>query len=185
MRARRWMAVAAGVGLVALFVPLTVAANLRGAGPASVSFLATGNHGVRVNGHSQTLWVSDNGHVITVMVPIKSLKTGVGLRDHHMADKYLQAAHYPDIRLDVPWAVVKRPPPGGTVSADAMGMLHLHGQTKPLYFHYTAQDQGGVTVVNGSFQVDIRQFGVQQPHFLGVWVNPVVNAQARFEVMAQ
>jgi hypothetical protein len=185
MRARWWAQVGAvaGVGLAALFVPITVAASLRSAGPAAVSFLATGNHGVRVHGRGQTLWVSDDGHLISVMVPIASLKTGVGLRDHHMRDKYLQATRYPDVRLDVPWDVVRRPPPGGVVSADAVGMLHLHGQTRALPFHYTAQDQGGVIVVAGRFQLDIREFGIQQPHFLGVWVTPVVNAQVRFEVM--
>jgi polyisoprenoid-binding protein YceI len=182
MRFRTRVVVAAVAGLAAL-APLTVDAALRSTGAAAVQFLATGNHGVRVLGRSNTLWVSDNGHMISVQVPLASLHTGVGLRDSHMRNKYLQASQYPAIRLDVPWAVVRRPPPGGTVSAEAMGMLHLHGQTRTARFHYTAQERDGVIAVVGTFRVDIREFGIQQPHFLGVWVNPFVDAEARFQLI--
>jgi hypothetical protein len=79
--------------------------------------------------------------------------------------------------------VVRRPPPGGTISADAMGMLHLHGQTRTARFHYTAQEHDGVIAVVGTFHVDIREFGIQPPHFLGIRVNPIVDAEARFQVI--
>jgi hypothetical protein len=181
---RRWLGLgaAAVAGIAAILVPVAVGASLRGRGTPAVQFRATGNRGLKVTGRSPTLWVSDNGHVISVMVPLASLRTGVGLRDTHMRNKFLQTAQYPDIRLDVPWAVVRRPPPGGTVTAEASGLLHLHGRTRPLPFRYTARDEGTVTTVVGTFRLDIRDYGIQQPHFLGIRLTPLVDAEARFQV---
>jgi polyisoprenoid-binding protein YceI len=116
------------------------------------------------------------------MVPVGSLHTGVGLRDKHLRDRYLHASRYPAIRLDVPWAGVRRPPPGGSVVAEADGTLYLHGQARPLRFRYTAREAEGVVSVDGSFRIDIRDFGVEPPSFLGIHVYPQVDAEARFQV---
>lgn len=36
-----------------------------------------------------------------IKVPVKSLKSGISLRDDHMAEKYLEASKYPDITLKI------------------------------------------------------------------------------------
>jgi polyisoprenoid-binding protein YceI len=170
------------LGLVAATVPFDVDAALRRAGQAQIRFVATGNRGVRVVGRSNSLWVSDTPQLITVMVPLASLRTGTGLRDKHMRDRYLHVARHPDIRLDVPWAKVQRPPTGGTVAAEAEGTLHLHGQTRLVRFRYTARDDGGTIAVTGAFRVDLRDFDVEVPRFLGIHLHPLVDATASFQV---
>ena len=175
-------AVAVVVGVATLVVPLTVDAGLFRTGEARARFLAVGNRGVRVVGRTSTLWVSDNGKVITVMVPLASLRTGIGLRDRHLRDKYLHASRYPDIRLDVPWSAVRRPPAGDTVAAEAVGLLHLHGRARPVPFTYVAHDEGGAIAVEGKLRLDLRDFGVEVPGFLGIRLHPQVDAVARFRV---
>jgi hypothetical protein len=168
--------------VAALRVPFSVAAALQRRGEAAVQFIADGNRGVRVVGRTSTLWVSDNGSVITVMVPLGSLRTGIALRDRHMRDRYLYVARYPTIRLDVPWAAVRRPPEGGSVSAEAEGTLSLHGRSRPVRFTYTARADGGALAVEGGFRIDLRDFGVQLPSFVGIRLHPWVSAHARFRV---
>jgi hypothetical protein len=179
---RLWRSAWLPVTLTALALPFVAQAALVRTGDAEVHFVATGPAGLRINGKSYDLQVSDSGAVLRLTIPLAGLKTGIDLRDRHLREKYLHVGQYPNAVLEVQRAAIKQPPAGGSVTAEADGSLTLHGQTKPVRFKYTAQHEGGRIKVEGGLRIDIRNFGVPEPNYLGLKVKPEVDAGARFYV---
>ena len=61
------------------------------------------------------------------------------------------------------------------------GLLTLHGQTRNVEFHYTAELVGGTYSVNGDAQINIEDFGMRMPSYLGVTVRPLVSISTAFQ----
>ena len=166
--------------LFALLMPFAADAKLAASGSASVSFAATGPAGMRIVGSSSDLSVADDAQNITVTVPLGNLKTGVDLRDQHMRDKYLEVPKYPNAELVVAKSAIKIPAPGGDSSGDAHGTMKLHGKTKDVSFHYVARKDGGAMKVGGTVRIDMRDYGISVPSYLGVTVKPEVDVEVKF-----
>jgi hypothetical protein len=170
------------ISLIALALPVVAQAALVRTGDAEIHFVATGPAGLRIAGKSYDLQVSDSGPAVRLTIPLAGLKTGIELRDRHLKEKYLHVGQYPNAVLEVQRAAIKAPPAGGSVTAEADGSLTLHGQTKPVRFKYTAQHEGGRIKVEGGLRIDVRNFGIPEPNYLGLKVKPEVDAGARFFV---
>ena len=176
---RAWRAL---VAIAALMSPIVAHAMLARTGDAAAHFTATGPGGLRILGKTGELQVADSGSTLKVTVPAASLRTGIDLRDRHLREKYLQAAQYPNIQLEAQRSALKQPPAGGSVTAEADGTLSMHGKSKTVRFKYTAQHEGGRIKVEGALRIDIRDFGIEVPSYLGLKVKPEVDAGARFYV---
>ncbi len=155
-------------------------AQLSAAGTPEVRFVAVGPVGMKIEGKTSDLKVVDSGKAITVDVPLSHLQTGIGLRDRHMRDKYLQVDKYPDAKLTVQRSALRLPADGATLDADASGKFTLHGHTKDVTFHYSAHRTGASYSVSGRVHVDMRDYGVEVPSYLGVTVKPGVAVNVRF-----
>jgi polyisoprenoid-binding protein YceI len=66
------------------------------------------------------------------------------------------------------------------VSAEARGTMKIHGKTKTVPIRYSAKKNGAVIQVMGSLRLDIRDFGIEVPSFLGVTVKPEVDIAVTF-----
>ena len=82
-------------------VPLLVAAT-RLTGEPAAGFHGRGPGGFGVDGKTHQLRIEDDGTTLKITVPLAGLQTGIGLRDKHMREKYLQVDKYPDAVLEVP-----------------------------------------------------------------------------------
>jgi polyisoprenoid-binding protein YceI len=160
--------------------PLAADAALSRAGDASIEFVAVGPAGLKIKGTTHDLTVVDQGADVTVKVPLGGLKTGISLRDNHMREKYLQVEKFPNAELTVPRASIKMPS-GGSVSADGQGTLSLHGQKKPVSFHYDAKKNGSVIHVIGTVHLNMNAFGIEVPSYAGVTVKPDVDVNVEFD----
>lgn len=166
--------------LFALFAPLVADAKLASSGSSSVTFAATGPAGMRIVGTTSDLTVADDAQNVTVTVPLANLKTGIDLRDRHMREKYLEIGKYPNAELVVAKSAIRMPPAGGDSSGDASGTMKLHGKTKAVSFHYIARKDGGAMKVGGTVRVDIRDYGIDVPSYMGVTVKPEVDVEVKF-----
>ena len=168
----------------ALFIAVTTSvvadAKLTRTGPARVAFHADGPAGMKIVGTTSELDVDDRGAEMVIKVPLRNLTTGIALRDHHMRDKYLQVATYPDAVLTVPRSAVRFPAAKGTSSGDATGAMAIHGRTKNVRFHYTIADAGGSYRVAGTTHLNIRDFGIAVPSYLGITVKPDIDVEVEF-----
>ena len=66
-----------------------------------IGFAASGPAGLKIEGSTKELTVTEADGNVVVDVPLASLATGIALRDQHMKDKYLEVSKYPLATLTV------------------------------------------------------------------------------------
>jgi polyisoprenoid-binding protein YceI len=165
------------VALVCAALPSAAAAPLR-LTQSEVTFLAHGSLGMRVEGKTGDLSAVEAPEGLEFQVQLATLHTGIDLRDRHMREEYLQVQQYPTARLRIPRSSVPKPGPSdGTVK----GELTLHGRTHPVDVLYHLKAASGYDVA-ASMQVDMRDFGIPEPKYMGVSVKPQVEISVDFHV---
>lgn len=176
------------VGAGILFASIAVFAASRGGsvfskhGACHVSFTASGPGGVRIEGQTEELEVRDQGETFAVVVPLRNLSTGISLRDRHMKEKYLETDKYPTAELKVARGELKVPAPGGSEEGSANGLLNLHGTEKKVPVKYRASESSGLYTVVASLHVNMGEFGIATPSFMGATVRPDVDVKASFHL---
>ena len=166
--------------LLASTVAITADAAFTRTGTPQVAFHASGPAGMRIVGTTNELDVAEGGGKITITVPLRNLTTGIQLRDHHMRDKYLQIGSYPNAVLTVDRGAIRIPPADGSVSGDATGSMAIHGRSKNVSFHYTVAKVGSQLRVAGTSKLDIRDYGIDVPSYLGITVKPDIDVEVQF-----
>jgi polyisoprenoid-binding protein YceI len=163
-----------------LSVALVADAKLARTGTPSVLFRASGPAGMKIQGTTSDLDVDDQGAKIVIKVPLKNLTTGIALRDDHMRNKYLQVGTYPNAELTVDRSTLRLPTGDGNTSGDASGTMAIHGKTKNVTFHYTVAKSAGTLHVGGTTKLDIKDYGIDVPSYLGVTVKPDIDVEVQF-----
>jgi polyisoprenoid-binding protein YceI len=167
--------------LAASTISLAASAKLVDAGDVDVRFLAKGPAGMRINGEGGGLKAHEKGGKLTITVPVDNLKTGIRLRDRHLK-KYLHAGDHPKATLVVERSSLKFPANDKTVSSKGKGDFTLNDQTKKLSFQYKALRTGSDYHVQALATVDIRDYGIEVPCYLGVCVDPNVKIKVKFKL---
>jgi polyisoprenoid-binding protein YceI len=114
-----------------------------------------------------------------VAVDLRTLETGIGLRNEHMRNEYLevgkgegyQAAVLSDVDL-------------GDVAADTIrgktrftGTLLLHGVKKPVAGQAEVRREGSAVRVDAAFPITLADYAIKEPRYLGVGVKDVVQVK--------
>ena len=68
------------------------------------------------------------------------------------------------------------------MESDAPATLTLHGQSRPVSVHYDAKDDGATFATHGALRVNMNDYGITVPVYLGVTVKPDVDVSASFRV---
>lgn len=157
-------------------------AAFSSASEARVGFEAKGPAGFKIAGTTTELSVDDTGTSFVVSVPLGNLNTGIDLRDHHMKEKYLEVPKFPSAVLTVARSAVKIPSAGERVEGDAPATLALHGVSRPVSVHYDARAEGATIAAHGKFHLNMNDFGINVPSYLGVTVKPDIDVSASFRV---
>jgi len=167
--------------LVALLLvfPLLAAAT-RLSGQPTAGFHGRGPGGFGVDGKTNQLQLADDGTTLKITVPLATLQTGIGLRDKHMREKYLQVDKYPDVVLEVPWSGVKLPGEGQTSEGTAPGKMTLHGKTKDVKAKYRIVRTGNSYQVTGNVPLNLKDYDIDIPSYLGVTVQPDIDTSVSF-----
>jgi polyisoprenoid-binding protein YceI len=109
-------------------------------------------------------------------VDLATLDTGIGLRNEHLRNMYLEVgrgqgfnrAVLSAIRLGV------ADPRGFEGKTTFAGTFLLHGTTKPVAGQATVRREGRDVRVEASFPVTVSAFGINKPQYLGVGVRDQV-----------
>jgi len=148
----------------------------------SVVLSMQGTAGLHIEGTTHELALSEHDGELVFQVPLAGVDTGIGLRNRHMRN-YLDAAHFPRAELRVPRWSLTFPASGKTTESDALGVLTIHGVYRPCSVHYRAdRAPSGELRVRASTKIDMRDFGVDVPSYLGVRVDPEVAIQVDFSL---
>jgi polyisoprenoid-binding protein YceI len=179
MRFRRLTGVFLALGCA---LPGVVLAGMQ-ANQAKVTFSCSGPGGLRIEGTGSELQAVDKGDALAITVPVAKITTGIGIRDTHMHGKYLESQKYPTAELVVPRSGLTFPADGKSVDASAPGTLTIHGKSKPVTFHYKATRKGKAYEVQGDVKVDMRDYGIETPTYLGITVKPPVDIAVSFQLV--
>jgi polyisoprenoid-binding protein YceI len=141
-----------------------------------------GTAGLHIQGTTHELEFLEQKEDLVFQVGLSHLDTGIGLRNRHLRN-HLDVEHFPRAELRVPRRAIVFPSPGKGAEADAQGTLTLHGVSRPCSVHYRAE-QGllGEIRVRGTTRIDMRDFGIEAPSYLGIRVEPAVGVQIDFSV---
>jgi polyisoprenoid-binding protein YceI len=162
-----------------LALPL-LAAPARLTGEPTAGFHGRGPGGFGLDGKTNQLRIEDDGTTLRVIVPLAGLQTGIGLRDRHMREKYLEVQRFPDAVLEIPWSGVKLPQDGQTSEGTAAGKMSLHGKTKDVQAKYRIVRTGNRYQVTGNVPLNLKDYDIDVPSYMGVTVQPDIDTSASF-----
>lgn len=175
LKTNRWLT------MCALTLALPSWAGWVRTGEASAGFAGKGPAGFKIDGKAKDVALKDDGKVLTIVVRLADLTTGIELRDSHMRDKYLEVANFPVATLAVPLDAFKVPEDGKSVSGEARGTFSIHGKSKELPFKYSVSRQGDVYTVEGDFDLNYKDYGISVPNYMGITVKPDIHASTKFQ----
>jgi hypothetical protein len=147
-----------------------------------VKFLATGPHGLDIVGESDQIEIASDAQELRVRVPLAPIHTGIDLRDRQLREHYLEVTKHPDAELRVARKALHFPELGARVESQAIGTLTLHGKSKSVRFHYTAQADTTGFAVTGTLRVNLHDHAVESPEYLGATVRPNVDVTVECHV---
>ncbi len=112
---------------------------------------------------------------------LKTLDSGIALRDDHMLNKYLKVDQHPkatlvirDLQLSNEFSAEKP-----VISeTDFTGELTLHGVTKPVKGKFKVGDQRNVSA---DFKVTLSDFAIDIPTYMGITVADEVTISVAIE----
>lgn len=100
---------------------------------------------------------------------LSKLDTGIGMRDRHMKDKYLEVEKFKNAQLTIDPVSF----PGGVKAGKApfTGVLNLHGVEKPVKGEYelTLVDDKN-WAIKANFTLKLSDFNIDVPKFSGITV---------------
>ncbi len=121
---------------------------------------------------------------IEAWLPIKSLKTGIGIRDAHMHDYVFTAddGQTPDLRFT--GANLRCPTPRGhEVECNISGNLTIRGVQRPFTLAINIREQGGLVTTFravGEGSVKLSDYGIERPSYLGVTIKDAIKLRIEF-----
>jgi len=146
-------------------------------GDAVASFKATGPAGLKIVGSAPAVDVKDDGKDLTVVVKLADIDTDNSLRNRHMLED-LEAEKFPLATLTVPVGSVKE----GAADVEARGTFTMHGKSREVPFHYTSKCNAGTCEVEGSAELNLKDFDIKIRSYLGITVKPEVSVTTHFQM---
>jgi polyisoprenoid-binding protein YceI len=107
-------------------------------------------------------------------VNLQSLDTGIGLRDRHMRDNYLEVQKGPEYATATLEEIRVEKLEGKTMMK---GMLKLHGQRREVQGTAEIRNENGKVRVLAQFPIKVTDFEIAKPSYLGVGVREEIQVK--------
>jgi hypothetical protein len=154
---------------VSVLCPLTVGGSFEARTKSLVGDLAFADASGAINGAAR--------------VELDTLQTGIGLRDQHMKEKYLEI-HQGDTLTTATLDQIRLERVEGK-EIPFQGQLTLHGQQHMISGTADVIPQHDVGVrVRARFPISLAAFGIRPPRYLGVGVQDEVLVQVQFTAVS-
>jgi polyisoprenoid-binding protein YceI len=118
----------------------------------------------------------------SVAVDLRMLDTGISLRNDHLRDKYLEVGKGQGYDKAVLSQIELKGlnPETGEGKGSFTGALALHGVTKTVTGPIEARKAGNGVRVKASFPVNLPDYNIAEPRYLGVGVKNTVQVDVTF-----
>jgi polyisoprenoid-binding protein YceI len=106
-----------------------------------------------------------------VTVDLRSLDTGIDLRNKHMRDNHLHTDSFPNAIFQVDSLLMNEGVPSATDSVTIHGEMTIHGISRPMSAQgvitgRTGSEATGALRIQSEFPLKVTDFGVPRPEFL-------------------
>lgn len=116
----------------------------------------------------------------SLSVDLRTLKTGIGMRDRHMRDNYLEVDNGPDFETATIENIQIEKLDGKTTFS---GILMLHGERRPVTGSATLERRDGGYTVQAEFPVRVSEHKINKPTYLGVGVRDEIRIKVALTVL--
>jgi polyisoprenoid-binding protein YceI len=117
-------------------------------------------------------------------VDLRSLDTGIGLRNEHLRENYLEVEKGPGFEQATVSAIDLKGFSRDTLEGKGSfeGLLTLHGVTRTVTGDVDVRQAGAALHVKASFPVNLSEYSIRKPRYLGVGVKDIVQVEVVFAV---
>ena len=117
-------------------------------------------------------------------VDLKTLDTGIGLRNRHMRENYLQTDKFPDASFKGKITNVT-PAAQGSFNVDAEGEMFIHGITKYIKISgVLTKSNNSDYSIKTNFNIKLSSYNIEIPSIMMVKLSEVVELQLNFNLLA-
>lgn len=114
-------------------------------------------------------------------VDLASLDSGIGLRDRHMRENYLETERFPYARYSAEIEGARVDSGGGWI-VNASGTFQVHGVGRPLSVECLVSPAGGGYRMRCEFQVRLPEHDIEIPSLMFLKISEVVELAVDFHV---
>jgi polyisoprenoid-binding protein YceI len=120
----------------------------------------------------------------SLSVDLRTLDTGIGLRNEHLRGTYLEVDKGPSFDAATLSEIELKgiTPDTSEGKGSFTGLLRLHGVTKTVTGTVEVRQAGAGRHVKASFPVNLPDFSIPKPRYLGVGVKDTVTVEVAFAV---
>lgn len=120
----------------------------------------------------------------SLVVDLRTLDTGIGLRNEHLRENYLEVEKGPQFERATLSAIALAglDPAAPAGKGTFTGSLTLHGVTQPVTGQVEVRQSGAGLQVSASFPVALMAYGIPKPRYLGIGVKDTVMVEVAFPV---
>ena len=117
-------------------------------------------------------------------VDLKTLDTGIGLRNRHMRENYLHTDKFPDASFKGKITNVT-PAAQGSYNVDAEGEMFIHGVTKNIKISGLLTKSGNSDYsIKTNFNIKLSSYKIDIPSIMMVKLSEVIELQLNFNLLA-
>lgn len=112
-----------------------------------------------------------------------TLDTGIGLRNDHMKNKYLEVEKFPTAEVKIDEVNTFKPENPESTGLPFKGTLTIHGVTKPVTGTVDVKKVGAGYAVTANFEAKITDYSMGVPSYAGITVADSVKVSVQTELM--
>jgi polyisoprenoid-binding protein YceI len=118
-------------------------------------------------------------------VDLRTLDTGIALRNEHLRDNYLEVNNGPgfDTATLAGIDLTGFQPDAPNGKGSFTGLLTLHGVTRTVTGAVDVRQAGAGLRVKASFPVNLSDYSIRKPRYLGVGVKDTIQVEVAFAVI--
>ena len=114
-------------------------------------------------------------------VDLRTVDTGIGLRNRHMRENYLHTDKYPMTHYKGKIVKVEKAS-DNTYKVSLEGNMFIHGVTKPLKINGTIKQTGSGYFVNTNFEVNLNDYKIEVPKLMFMRINEIIKLVLNFHL---
>ncbi|MBR9978022.1 MAG: YceI family protein [Bacteroidetes bacterium] len=121
-----------------------------------------------------------DGSELYFEVDLRTLDTGIGLRNRHMREDYLHTEKYPYAKFR--GRIGKATPSGKDITVQVNGEMHIHGKKKKMNVSGTLTPSGNAVRIQTKFEVNLEDHDIEVPKFMFLKISEIMQMVLDFHL---